>query len=282
MERSFNGFINNFAGFLRVFVYANFWVAGAVYALTRITEILIDAHHESLAILNAAGTLVIYGFARYFEGPSEDNTSSKITAWRKRMPNLTKLSIVGGAAFAIIELVRIGSFELFLHYLIGAAVALMYPLPWIMKNKGGGLRSVPGLKLFVIAFVWAFTTGFLPAIWNGHNGWWWLVERFLWTMALTIPFDVRDVKLDAQSIKTLPHIIGPRNSIYLAHACIWMSYALMVLVFGLPIISTFLLYLFFAVVIIVARAELGDLYYSFFIEGLPWFLLGLVLLLPYL
>lgn len=282
MERSFNGFINNFAGFLRVFVYANFWVAGAVYALTRITEILIDAHHESLAILNAAGTLVIYGFARYFEGPSESQSTSKITAWRKSMPNLTKLSIVGGAAFAAIELGRIGSFELFLHYLIGAAVALLYPLPWIMKNKGGGLRSVPGLKLFVIAFVWAFTTGFLPAIWNGHNGWWWLLERFLWTMALTIPFDVRDVKLDAQSIKTLPHIIGPRNSIYLAHACIWMSYALMVLVFGLPLISTFLLYLLFAVVIIVARAELGDLYYSFFIEGLPWFLLGLVLLLPYL
>ena len=60
MERSFNGFINNFAGFLRVFVYANFWVAGAVYALTKTTEILIDAHHDSLAVLNAAGTLVVY------------------------------------------------------------------------------------------------------------------------------------------------------------------------------------------------------------------------------
>ena len=282
MERSFNGFINNLAGFLRIFVYANFWVAGAVYALTRITEIIIDAHHESLAVLNAAGTLVVYGFARYFEGPSEVEKTSKITAWRKSMPNLTKLSIVGGGAFSIIELIRIGSFGLFLHYVIGAVVALLYPLPWIMKNKGGGLRSIPGLKLFVISFVWAFTTAFLPAIWNGHNGWWWLLERFLWTMALTIPFDVRDVKLDAQSIKTLPHVIGPRNSIYLAHACIWMSFALMVLVFGLPLISAFLLYLFFAVVIIVARAELGDLYYSFFIEGLPWFLLGLVLLLPYL
>ena len=62
MRRSFNRFINNFVGFLRLFVYANFWVAGAVYALTRVTEILIDAHHHSLAVLNAAGTLVVYGF----------------------------------------------------------------------------------------------------------------------------------------------------------------------------------------------------------------------------
>jgi len=282
MERSFNGFINIFAGFLRVFVYANFWVAGAVYALTKTTEILIDAHHDSLAVLNAAGTLVVYGFARYFEGPSQVDQTSKITAWRKSMPNLTKLSIVGGAAFACIELVRIGSVGLFLHYVIGAAVALLYPLPWIMKNKGGGLRSVPGLKLLVISFVWAYITGFLPAIWNGNQGSWLMAERFLWTMALTIPFDVRDMKLDNQSIMTLPHIIGKRNSIYLANAALWGSFAIMVIAFGLPLISAFFLYLFFAVILIIARAERGDLYYSFIIEGLPWLLLGLVLLLPYL
>lgn len=282
MERSFNGFINNFLGFLRLFVYANFWVAGAVYALTRVTEILIDAHHHSLAVLNAAGTLVVYGFARYFEGPSGSDHTSKITAWRQQMPNLTKLSIVGGAIFSIIQLVQIGSISLFFHYVIGAAVAMLYPLPWIMKNKGGGLRSVPGLKLFIISFVWAFSTGFLPAIWNGHNGWYWLLERFFWTMALTIPFDVRDIKLDAESIKTLPHVIGPRNSIYLAHAALWMSFSILVMIFGMPVFSTFILFLFFAIIIIIARAELGDLYYSFLIEGLPWFLLGLVLLLPYL
>ena len=159
---------------------------------------------------------------------------------------------------------------------------MLYPLPWIMKNKGGGLRSVPGLKLFIISFVWAFSTGFLPAIWNGHNGWYWLLERFFWTMALTIPFDVRDIKLDAESIKTLPHVIGPRNSIYLAHAALWMSFSVLVMILGMPMFSTFILFLFFAIIIIIARAELGDLYYSFLIEGLPWFLLGLVLLLPYL
>ena len=282
MQRSFNGFINNFAGFLRLFVYANFWVAGAVYALTRVTEILIDAHQHSLALLNAAGTLVVYGFARYFEGPSGSEKTSKITAWRQQMPNLTKLSILGGATFSIIELVQVGSISLFLYYVIGAAVAMLYPLPWIMKNKGGGLRSVPGLKLFIISFVWAYSTGFVPAIWNGYNGWPLLLERFFWTMACTIPFDVRDIKLDAESIKTLPHIIGPKNSIYLAHAALWMSFFILVVVLAMPMVSTFTLFLFFATIIIVARPEMGDLYYSFLIEGLPWFLLGLVLLLPYL
>ncbi|NDD36473.1 MAG: hypothetical protein EBZ26_09270, partial [Flavobacteriia bacterium] len=60
------------------------------------------------------------------------------------------------------------------------------------------------------------------------------------------------------------------------------SFAVLILTFGLPLLPTFLLYTFFAVAISVARAELGDLYYSFLLEGLPWLLLGLVLLLPYL
>ena len=56
------------------------------------------------------------------------------------MPNLTKLSIVGGAAFSILELFRIGSQNLFLNYLLGFAfaIALLYPLPWILKKKAVG------------------------------------------------------------------------------------------------------------------------------------------------
>ncbi len=61
---------------------------------------------------------------------------------------------------------------------------MFYPLPWILKKKGGGLRSVPGLKLFVISLVWAFITAYVPAIWNGDNGIWLFIERFFWTMAL--------------------------------------------------------------------------------------------------
>ncbi len=282
MRRSFNIFTNNFSGFFRLFVYANFWVAGAVYALTKITENTLHTTKPSLAVLNASGTLVVYGFARYFEGPSLAGGKSKISAWRTQMPNLTKLCIVGGAAFAGLEFFRIGSQSLFLNYLFGSSIALLYPLPWVLKKKGGGLRSVPGLKLFIISFVWAYITAYLPAIWNGDNGLWSFIERLFWTMALTIPFDVRDVKLDSHSIKTLPHVIGTRNSIYIAHLALWISFSLQVIIFEMPLKPTFILYLIFATIIIIARTERGDLYYSFLIEGLPWLLFALIALLPYL
>lgn len=282
MIRSFNPFINTVLGIVRLLVYANFWVAGAVYALTLITERILHSTAPSVAVLNAAGTLVIYGFARFYEGPSDGDSTSKITSWRKRMPKISWLSIVGGAGFALIELYRLFSIELLGLYLIGSAIAVLYPLPFILSRSGGGLRSVPGLKLFLIAFTWAFTTAFIPAFLDGQPTFLPFLERFLWTAALTIPFDVRDSELDSSALKTLPHLLGPRNSVFIAHALLWLSFLILVTAFGLPFYPTLITYLFFATIIILAHPNLGDLYYSLLIEGLPWILLGLLWLMPYL
>jgi hypothetical protein len=53
---NFNAFINTFKGFIRTFVYANFWVAGAVWGLTRFSEELFRFSGTSIAVLNAAAT----------------------------------------------------------------------------------------------------------------------------------------------------------------------------------------------------------------------------------
>ena len=282
MERSLNTITNTFSGLLRLVVYANFWVAGAVWALTKFTEYLVDGQAHSLALLNASGTLVVYGFAHLFEGPSDTDLSSKVSQWKAQMPRISWLSIILGLVISVAEFINIHSWGLLLHYVFGGAIAFLYPLPFILKNKGGGLRSVPGLKLLIIAGLWAYITAFIPAVWNGENGWMHFMERLLWAAALTIPFDVRDSSIDSKSIKTLPHLFGARNSIFIAHAFLWLSFMLLVLYFGLPLNATFLLFCFFATVIVIANHNFGDLYYSFFIEGLPWLLLGLVALLPYL
>lgn len=282
MAISFNHIINNLTGVLRVAVYANFWVAGAVWALTLITETLVVSQGQSVAVLNAAGTLVVYGFARFFEGPSDSDQTSRISAWRKNMPRLSLLSIVGGLGFSVIELIRIGSLELTLLYAVGGFFALLYPLPFVLKNKGGGLRSIPGLKLFLIAGLWAYTTAYIPAVLAEADWIWPTVERFLWTAALTIPFDARDVSLDAKQIRTLPHLIGPRNSMFLANALLWLSFTVYVAYFGMPLLTTFAVFGFFALVILLAKPNFGDLYFGFVIEGLPLLLLGFIALLPYL
>ena len=93
---------------------------------------------------------------------------------------------------------------------------------------------------------------------------------------------MRDAELDANSIRTLPHLVGSKNSVWAANALLWLSFLILVYYFELPWGPMTGLYLFFSTVLIKSYPKMGDLYYSFLIEGLPFLLLGLWFLLPYL
>lgn len=93
-------------------------------------------------------------------------------------------------------------------------LTLFYVYPGNKKFKG--LRSLPGLKLFVISLVWAGVTVLFPFVVNYlpmHEGEWLVfVQRFLLIMAITIPFDLRDMQFDAEELATLPQALGPKAS----------------------------------------------------------------------
>jgi len=283
-------------GLLRPFIYANFWVAGAVWALTRLSEFQLTNWWEagamdeygyfvlnpSFAGVNAAGTLIVYGFARLFESPGDEGLQSKISQWRSAMPKTAQLSMGLGVSYVAIWWALYGSWNLLFLYAGAIAVAALYPLPFILRKSGGGLRSIPGLKLVVIAAVWAYVTAVIPSVQAGTFTIGVFFERFLWTAALTLPFDVRDMMVDQGSIRTLPHMVGPRNTVWLANLMLWFSFYLQIQLFEMPLVYTFGLYLLCSIIIVLANPKLGDLYYSLLIEGLPFLLLGLCVLSPYL
>tara|TARA_B100000927_G_scaffold44258_1_gene31580 strand:- start:1379 stop:2269 length:891 start_codon:yes stop_codon:yes gene_type:complete len=296
MTRNIHPVINIFLGLLRPFIYANFWVAGAVWALTRLTEFqwtqwwqdgTFDEYNffelnPSLAGLNAAGTLIVYGFARLFDSPGEDGLQSKISQWRLAMPKTAQLSMGLGVAYVAVWWALHGSWNLMYLYAGAIAVAALYPLPFILRKSGGGLRSIPGLKLVFVAAVWAYVTAVIPSVSAGTFTIGVFFERFWWTAALILPFDVRDMMVDQGSIRTLPHMIGPRNTVWLANLMLWFSFFIQIQLFQMPLAQTLVLYLLCSFIIVLANPKLGDLYYSLLIEGLPFLLLGLWVLSPYL
>jgi len=105
-----------------------------------------------------------------------------------------------------------------------AAVTLFYTLPvFKLKEKLMRLREVPGLKIFLIAFVWASVTVLLPVIqsegrFDVSHILLMILERSLFIFAITIPFDIRDMQADAEvGLKTFPVIIGDKKSWQLAN-----------------------------------------------------------------
>lgn len=96
-----------------------------------------------------------------------------------------------------------------------AVLTLLYSFPgkgnWLHKIR---LRDLPYLKIFVIAFVWAVATVGLPVIQSEQQFdrlqvLLVFMERFLFVLAITIPFDTRDLQVDRQAgILTLPMLLG--------------------------------------------------------------------------
>jgi 4-hydroxybenzoate polyprenyltransferase len=102
-------------------------------------------------------------------------------------------------------------------------ITLFYSLP-VFKNKKNifRLREIPGLKIILISMVWSASTILLPIVQSGiyfpvpHVATM-LLERFLFVFAITLPFDIRDMKPDQTSgLKTIPLWIGEQNSLRFA------------------------------------------------------------------
>ena len=105
-----------------------------------------------------------------------------------------------------------------------AVLTIFYSFP-VFKNQKNifRLREIPCLKIFLISFVWAASTIFLPIIqsaaqFNKEHVLIMFIERFLFVFAITIPFDIRDMRVDAkENLKTIPILIGKKNALILAN-----------------------------------------------------------------
>ncbi len=139
-----------------------------------------------------------------------------------------------------------------------AAITLFYSLPVFKNNKSiFRLREIPCLKIFLISFVWAGSTIFLPIIqsaivFNKEHVILMFIERFLFVFAITIPFDIRDMRADArENLLTIPILIGKKNALIVSNIVLVLftllctahyqhtHFVLIIVAFILSAISTF-------------------------------------------
>jgi 4-hydroxybenzoate polyprenyltransferase len=98
-------------------------------------------------------------------------------------------------------------------------ITFLYSFPVYKKGKKiFRLREVPLAKIFIISFVWSATSIVLPAVHAGLNVspaflWLMITERSLFIFAITVPFDIRDMKSDNKAgLKTLPLMLGENKA----------------------------------------------------------------------
>ena len=105
-----------------------------------------------------------------------------------------------------------------------AVLTLFYSIPLFRMEKNFfRLREIPYLKIFLIAFVWSYATILFPIIqlnykFNSTHIIAMFVERFFFIIAITIPFDIRDLEADKQSgLKTIPLLFNENKSLVVSY-----------------------------------------------------------------
>ena len=104
--------------------------------------------------------------------------------------------------------------KLDINVLIATGIMGVFTLFYALPVFGGekNLRSLPGIKIFIIAVVWAGSTVIIPLI-NGEKvlGIDLIVDflqRLMLVVVLTLPFEIRDLEYDNEELGTIPQKLG--------------------------------------------------------------------------
>ncbi len=118
---------------------------------------------------------------------------------------------------------------------VPAFLSLGYVLPFFGKERR--LRDFDYLKIFLVAIVWAFITVILPLVEHGKGTFsttsiLLLIERMLFVFAITLPFDIRDLKVDESiEVKTIPAMIGITKTKNLAAITLLLAFTISCILF---------------------------------------------------
>lgn len=256
---------------------ANIHVALSVYALVQVTlmEYGLD-YDQPISLALFFGTIVEYGFIKY---------ASLAKHYLFVKQKYLKLIQLFNFSCVLIAMYYVSQLNLKTVFVAAALilVAFLYVVPSMTTKKN--LRNLKGIKAFVVSLTWSVSTVLLPLLNNQVpitdavliD----LVQRFLFILALMLPFEIRDLKFDEPDLRTIPQVLGINGSLFLG-----VILLVFFVVFGLlrPELNTNSLYVEWGIALLLLLAlgftkENQSRYYaSFFVEGIPivWWI-GLLL-----
>ena len=265
---------------IRFLVYSNIWVAICVVALAISSELLLGSENCQISLFLFFSTVFIYNFQRIVK--IKKGVSHERKEWFLRHKKLVYTLMILCLSFS-------GYYFYFFKFYTKIAICSIGILSFLYPF---GLRKIPFLKILVISMVWTIGTMLLLVLENhlliSENTIFNLCARFLFVFAITIPFDIRDVKYDLGKVKTFPLFFGVRKSQYLAFSALTICAVISVyqylenILFSPHLLALILLYFAAAIFVANSNQERDYLYFSFLGESLSicaYLFLGIMLLI---
>ncbi|MFK5957854.1 MAG: hypothetical protein QM495_03175 [Lutibacter sp.] len=263
------------------YIFSNIHVGIAGFCLAKISLFKFGIHSNLAPLLIGFSIIISYNFIRYFE------INSKRLGWFKSwfFQNEIRLVWVSILAFLcsiyIVFFTKFNFESLFIIFPFGF-ITVFYAIPLFKIGKlQVSFRNFPAIKIFSIAIAWAGVTVLFPLLEQGYHFnydvYLEFLQRILILIAYTIPFDIRDVNLDDKQLKTIPLLVGVRNSKIVGTILLFL-FVLLDLVKHNYFEKENFSQIIIAVIVLLflwnATTKQSRYYTSFFVESIPilWFL----------
>ena len=253
---------------------ASIHVSLAVVSLAGITFYLLGIPWDFLLLgFIFFGSIVCYNFVKF--GVEAHKYLIVSNAYHRSIQIFSFLSFV----LALYFLVQLGPRVWAVVAILGI-LSTLYAVPMLPDAKN--LRSLGGFKIYIVALVWTGFTVLLPILDVGLPMTWDLgvlfAQRFILVLILMLPFEIRDLRWDDKSLKTLPQVIGSKRTQLLGLLFIAAFFLLTFLkdhVTSHEILLRLVLVFFLALMFSFDQRRQPKYFASFWVEGIPILWLGL-------
>ena len=264
-------FLQNFFEF---YINSSIHVALAVVALVHLTNLQFGfTGYWTLDLFVFLGTITAYNFVKY--APIAKLYHRRLTT------SLKVIQVFSLFCFCMLLLVSfrmpLGCIALSFAF---TGLTILYALPIVVHGKS--LRTIPGLKIFVIALCWSGVSVVLPIQFVKYPLDWDVaivaLQRFLWVLILILPFEIRDIQHDDNALKTIPQRLGIPKTKSLG---VLLGLLFMLLIgfrdgIAYPIIISELLFIAISVVVLWRTNQVQSKFFcSFWVESLPSICFGI-------
>ena len=247
---------------------ASIHVSLAVVSLLKITAIFFDIElGEHLTYFVFFGTIINYNFIKY------GVEAEKYIFFSNRYHKNIQLF-----SFICLLLTCYHGWFLSAHswliLLIVSMLTGLYALPVLPQARN--LRSLGGLKIFIVALVWSGVTVVLPLVEAERVMVWdiWIevIQRILLVLAIMIPFEIRDLAYDTPDLKTIPQRIGVKRTKLFGALLVLLFFLLTFLkddLTELELVAKGILCLVLSGLMFVTKRNQTKYFSSFWVEAIP-------------
>ena len=212
------------------------------------------------------GSLTGYNFVKYAEVARTHHRS--LTNSLRSIQIFSFIAFVGTVFFAFQQ-----SFIVVLAASFFALLTFLYAVPFIRHKN---LRTFSGLKIFVVAIVWAGVSSILPFISTTTelttDSCLTFFQYLLIVMVLTIPFEIRDLPYDAKRLNTFPQKLGVQGAKVLGVLMLILANGLELFKDELTHTHKYVLIFFTllsAIALLLSKTKQSKYFSSFWVESIP-------------